>query len=413
MKEKILIITPGGMTVPAIKGGAVQNLIEFLIDENNKNQFIDMIVFSPFEKEAYEFAKINYPNITFKWVKIPKIVLYLDKVIYTLLKTFFKNIKEISFRNNLKSFWYVFIAAIFLKNNSFDKVVIENNVRNFWALKLFNNSKKYKGKYYYHLHNIPRTSFGCKNIISNSEKILCVSQYVADKISSNKNPIGPIKKEKIYIYRNCIDINLFNINYGNKYILENKKKFGIRDEERIILFTGRLSKEKGILETIEAFKKMNIPNVKLMITGSCFYNMETKSRFDDLLKSASKEVKEKIIFTGYIDYKKMPEIYQLADIVVLPSIWEEPAGMTIIEAMACGKPVITTNSGGIPEYANKSCIILNLNEDLIDNIKENIIKLLQSKELAKDLGEKAYHRANLFNKDKYYKEFCDIMNIGS
>ena len=85
-----------------------------------------------------------------------------------------------------------------------------------------------------------------------------------------------------------------------------------------------------------------------------------------------------MVFTGYISYKDMPAIYNLADIAILPSMWEEPAGLTPIEAMACGTPVITTNSGGIPEYVSDSAIVLNRDNELIENIATEIEKLINN-----------------------------------
>ena len=64
----------------------------------------------------------------------------------------------------------------------------------------------------------------------------------------------------------------------------------------------------------------------------------------------------------------MPSIYQLGNIAVLPSMWEEPAGMTMVEAVVSGLPLITTNSGGIPEYISDDvAVLLDRDENLVDN----------------------------------------------
>ena len=106
----------------------------------------------------------------------------------------------------------------------------------------------------------------------------------------------------------------------------------------------------------------------------------------------------------------MPELYNCSDIVVLPSMWEEPAGMTIIEAMACKKPVITTISGGIPEYTEKeNCILLERNENISFDIAENIKRVFNDSDFRNTLSNNAYNRAVIFNLNYYYETFINII----
>ena len=105
----------------------------------------------------------------------------------------------------------------------------------------------------------------------------------------------------------------------------------------------------------------------------------------------------------------MPSIYQLSNIAVLPSMWDEPAGMTMVEAVASGLPLITTNSGGIPEYIpNKLAVILNRDDKLVENITENILNLKQNG------WEEDQHSLNQFRSEMclrhYYQEFSNIIN---
>jgi hypothetical protein len=101
----------------------------------------------------------------------------------------------------------------------------------------------------------------------------------------------------------------------------------------------------------------------------------------------------------------------MADVVILPSMWEEPAGMTIIEAMACRKPVVTTISGGIPEYTEDgNCILLERNESLIDNMKSSVERILSDEKYAEKIAKKGYIQAIKFNKEFYYKQLFEILN---
>ena len=165
---------------------------------------------------------------------------------------------------------------------------------------------------------------------------------------------------------------------------------------------GTLLDSNGILnpEFFTVFKDLSSEDIMFVAaSGRQYYN---------LLKLFS-SIKDKIIFTGYIDYEDMPSIYQLSNIAVLPSMWDEPAGMTMVEAVASGLPLITTNSGGIPEYIpNKLAVILNRDDKLVENITENILNLKQNG------WEEDQHSLNQFRSEMclrhYYQEFSNIIN---
>ncbi len=79
--------------------------------------------------------------------------------------------------------------------------------------------------------------------------------------------------------------------------------------------------------------------------------------------------------------KKFRNIIILADVGVFPSICNEAAGLVVIEALASGIPVITTNMGGIPEYADtRSCNILACDSSLVENLRDSMIKMIDNEE---------------------------------
>lgn len=414
--EKILIISPGGMPVPAVKGGAVQNLIEHIIKGNEKVEVkvkeIELYIATPIDEEAKKIAENKYPNTKFIWVSIPKIITFIDNCIYGTISKFLKKTKAISFRNNFKMMWYSLYMSRYIRKNDFSKIIIENNLRLFWIIKLFKNEKKYNNNYYLHLHNIPRGSLGCKKQIHNCKKILCISDFVKKNICGNDSKIGNIENEKVVLFRNCIDLSVFNTIKDNNKIKNLKEKYNIDENDKVIIFTGRISKEKGILETIKACNNLNMDNLKLLIVGSTFYNSKMKSKFEFEISELAGSNKN-IIFTGYVDYDRIKELYQIADIAVLPSMWDEPAGLTMIEAMACGIPVISTKSGGIPEYLHDNCaILLDRDENIVENIEKSIIELLNNKDKVDDLIEKGLKVASEYDSQDYYNNFFKSIGCG-
>ena len=176
------------------------------------------------------------------------------------------------------------------------------------------------------------------------------------------------------------------------------------------MFVGRICADKGINELVDAFEKINRDDTILVIVGANFYNSGIVSPFEEQLKEGMKNIREKVIFTGYVDYSIISQYYAIADVVVLPSMWDEPAGMTILETMACGKALITTDSGGIPEYVgNDNCIIIKRDNNIVDKIADNLDKLLDNPSEIKRLGKRAAIQISKYNRQYYYKQLIDIL----
>ena len=145
----------------------------------------------------------------------------------------------------------------------------------------------------------------------------------------------------IYYFPNTSDVDFF-IAESNKYRgkkNELKKELGIKNKY-IVLYVGRLTKEKGLPTLLRAFKKIksSYDNVTLLIVG------EGKLR-NDLEKFISKKEIENVRFEGFIKNKKLPRYYAIADIFVLPSR-NEPWGVVVTEAMASALPLILSDKVG-------------------------------------------------------------------
>ena len=405
----MLIITAGRYPVPAVKGGAVATLVEHLIEGNSNEKQADLIITSPYDDKAVKEAK-KYKNCTFEFIKIPKILTLLETISYKVFHLLFPNKNLISIKSIFSFSWFVFRNGLLLKKNNYDYVVVENTARLFLCFKLFGNRKKYAGKILYHLHNEPKNFGGCESIIKECKAIICVSEYIKKTLSTGKNKLQINDSNKIKVLYNCIDTEKFK-KVSEKEITEFKNKLGIGKEDRVLLFSGRIDNEKGILETLEALDYIKSKNFKLLIVGSSFYGMNVKTPFEEKIMEMAEKNKDRVIFTGFLDYSKMPLAYSTCDIAILPSMWEEPAGLTIIETMACKKAVITTKSGGIPEYANsESVVLLERVEDISKNIAKNVDILLTDEKKRSEMGTKARQRVvENFDSRTYIKKLIKLI----
>jgi glycosyltransferase involved in cell wall biosynthesis len=198
-----------------------------------------------------------------------------------------------------------------------------------------------------------------------------------------------VKEERIRILPMGVNINKFKPMEKDEKLL---KILGLSDEDFIILFVGRLIWRKGIYYLVEAFKmlvddpKVN-DRIKMLIVGTG----PEKQNLIDISEKLG--IHRKVCIAGGFKYKEMPRIHGLADIFILPSTKEmqEQFGMVLVEAMASGKPIVTTASGSIPEVVGNAAVMVepNNSEDLYLALR----KLILDDGLREDLSKVARKRA--------------------
>lgn len=401
------IITSGFLPVPATKGGAVENLIVNVLNKNEKENKADFNIFSVFDQQAVEESK-KYKYSKFVFIRIPQIVKVCDKIIFFIAKNILKKHNSQSYRYIIQRLYYLKRVSSFIKNNDYDKILLENHPTQYLALKWNKNYIKYKDRYYYHCHNEFPGTYRCDEIIKNTRKIICVSKFIKNSI---KNCIGNIDEQKFYVLRNCVDKEKFSGIISEKEKQQIRAKYGIENDEKILLFTGRVVPEKGVKELIESLKYVKSTKYRLMILGAPLNEINTKTEYQLSIENLIKEMGNKVIFTGFIKYSEIAKFYALADFAVLPSMWNDPAPLTIIESLASGLPIITTNSGGIPEYANsESAIILDRNTDLKHNLASAIDEMISDDEKRQSMSEEGKKISRDLTLENFYNNFINSIS---
>ncbi|NLV51084.1 MAG: glycosyltransferase family 4 protein [Clostridiales bacterium] len=198
-----------------------------------------------------------------------------------------------------------------------------------------------------HEKKIPRDmGLSC---IRRVEFITTVSQYIADGLIR----LFPEAAGKTYAVYSGVDTGKFKSPLSAEGI-QNKKtlkrKLGIEDK-KVVLFVGRLCDKKGVDKLIYAMKSVMDArsDVALVIIGSKWYGGNTTDDYTKLVEAMSKSLNGPVIFTGYLSPEIVPAYYNLGDIFVCPSQWNEPLARVHYEAMAAGLPIITTGRGGNEE----------------------------------------------------------------
>ena len=409
--EKVAIVTSGTFPVPPTKGGAVENLIQMIVNQNQISKKLDLTIFSIDDLEARNQSKnIEDKYTQYRFIRIPCLVKFLNLLIYFFFCKIMRKKKVMSYRFIGQRIFYIVSVARILHKQDFDRVVLENHPTLFLCIKLFKNYDKYKNKYVYHMHNKLNGFYGCIKIIENTPMVVGVSEYILNVF--RKQVPNYSSKTKFRVLRNRVDSSRFVENLSDKDKILLKKKLNLPLDKKIVLFSGRMNKEKGIDKLLLAWQKVDKKEAALLIVGSYYYksgitNTSFANRINILI-----EGQKNIFFTGYINYNDMPKIYAIADLVVLPSMWEDPAPLTVIEALTSGKPLITTNSGGIPEYViNTGTIILAKEEpNFVSNLAVSIKKTISSPETLKEMSNKSKIVTKIWNSKKYYLDFCRVIN---
>ena len=96
----------------------------------------------------------------------------------------------------------------------------------------------------------------------------------------------------------------------------------------------------------------------------------------------------------------------MSDVAVIPSVWDEPFGLTVAEAQAMGKPIITTRRGGIPEVVSEeNAILLDTGDHFIEDLAAAILDLYEHPEKRQKMAEASAARSKIFDKETYAKNF--------
>jgi len=397
---KVCIITSGSrLPVPSVRGGAVQTGIQQIVEENEKYNKMDLTVFSTYDQKAFK-ESLKYKNTKFYFIKYPQIRINMVKGINRLSK-------KLGIRKKFVAN-YIFIGKVYshLRKNKYDFVIVKNNPR--FCIKLSGVSKVVL-----QLHNdfLNDNTVNFTNIINSCDLYLTNSDYIKKRLLS----IGSINPSDVYIHYNCSEIDKFSKSCTDEIcISKTKQKLGIEPNEKVILFTGRPVKEKGIKELIIACKGITDIEYKLVIVGAKEFEMEKRNSYLDDLKIAAEAIKERVVFTGYVPYSDMPDIYAIADVVAIPSIWDEPAGRVVMEAQASKKPIIVSDSGGILEYTDeKASIVVKRGNEFINDLTREIIHSLENPVESRKRAEFGYEFVQKFKPKNYYFDLYNILKSNS
>jgi len=171
-----------------------------------------------------------------------------------------------------------------------------------------------------------------------------------------------------------------------------QKELGL-PERKVILFIGRLNTNKGPDIMLMAMKKVlrRHPQAMLLIAGSPQHGSEAETPYSKRLRQMVQGLENNVRFLGFVPPEDTPRLYLASNLLVCPSVWNEPFGRVNIEAMACGLPVVATARGGIIEAVRngENGILLPAPPDK-NHLARAVNYLLDKPGIAEEMGRAGY-----------------------
>lgn len=280
--------------------------------------------------------------------------------------------------------------AVVIKQNFSGKVILTMHYSD-WGLKLLGNKKLLREIIAKPTNALSTFEADICNrfeaesdfMVNYCDKIIAISQHSYNNILD----LYGVKEEKVTMIPNALEDTYKATSQNKRATL--KRRFNFDDNEKIILYAGRLDAGKGVRFIIEAFKEVLkvCPNSRLVIAGS--------GGIDSLLKHSG-DIWPKITFTGFLDKKVLHKIYTIADVGVIPSLFEE-FGYVAIEMMMFKIPLIVSNTTGLNEIIDDGINGLHVvvkqggetNKKIISNIANKMILILNNNDISRKLSSNA------------------------
>lgn len=407
---KLAIFAPNVLPVPALDGGAVEELITYIIEENeHKHKYdIDLYTVNNNKLNALNYKYTNIIQTKYKRNKnVEKLLDFWDKFLIRLPG------------GRIISYFSECLTHNF-KKNYYDVVVVEDNRQVFNSIVRKINHEKL----IFHVHDdiyLPESNSNklkkiiqpaelnmVKGIINSADQIITVSHYLENRFKK----CGA--KNVVTLYNAVLKKELIPLHFSEKELI--KSRFNLSADDVIFTFIGRFTSDKGIDKLLLALRLLkNYSNLKCVIVGKNWLHSKAENKYgrklENIMESMPSKLKSRIVFTGYIDHKKINEIYSISDCVVIPSQFEECFGVVALEAMTMGKPIIASNSGGLPEVVGDGAILVNRGINFVPNLARAIKLMLLNPKLRRQLGNLGKERSKQFpgTKEEYFNNFSKIV----
>lgn len=405
--KTIALVSGGSLPVPAVRGGAIETLLTLLIEQNEIEKKVRFVIASKYDKEAEKESK-NYQYTVIKYIKNDGILEYLDRKFFWIFQRAIYKLFGSKICHGVFGTDFFYIRSYF-KLNKFHPDYIVSEGGAYHRMEAF-KSKYGRDRIYLHIHHEIHPDSKMNGIFGN---IIAISDYVKQEY---------LKKSYLhtasYVVLNAVDQGKFlnKVSYEERIGL--RERLGFQKDDFVVMFCGRIIKEKGCLELLQAMNRIENEKIKLLFVGDMEKSVGSESEYVEELRKEIGKLGIRICVTGYVDNDKLYQYYQSADCMVVPSLCNEAAGLVEIEGALSDCPIIATRVGGIPEYADeKDAMLIDVelplgqdgSEKFIHDLADGIKRMYASPAEREHMAARAKENAMIkFSKEKMYLDFIHV-----
>lgn len=252
------------------------------------------------------------------------------------------------------------------------------------------------------------SNFICEDLLRRTEwdGIIAVSEHVRDELMQQAPHLDNVK----LVYHGIDTDELFTPENRNPKWAD---QLGLRDRP-VIIHPARMLPWKGVIYSVGAMASVRkrFPDAVLIITDTediVDWIGELKEYKDEVLQLIEDMALRDNIITQPFPYLELPWVYNHCNVVIYPTIGEEPFGLVPVEGMACAKPTVVSDSGGLPESVVDGETGFIIPKKDAGALADKIMLLLGDDELAKAMGQKGRKRATeLFTRERMAREVVEL-----
>ena len=234
-----------------------------------------------------------------------------------------------------------------------------------------------------------------KRGIRRARVIPCVSRHVRDYIAERFG----LPDERLAVVYNGVGEQFRPV--GEDRVGEAERRYGL--ERPYVLYVGKLMRGKnadGLIRGYAGFRRETGAGLPLVVAGGVPRDVAKTRRLADKLG-----IGDSVRLLGYVRHDDLPALYGGAEMSLFPSLWEG-FGLPVLEAMACGTPVVTSNVSCLPEIAGGAAVLVDPHSDA--SIAEGITRLYADEQLREDLKRKGLRRAAEFTWRRTAEQMLDV-----
>lgn len=396
--KNICIVSAGIYPIPDVKGGAVERLMTMIAEDNEVNQRFHITILTCKNNEAI-VKQQNFKNTRFVNLKPynSQWQINLSRRIKGFVNYRLKIKTELSWLMWLVSPFNRYITA---HRNEYDIIIQESPSTDFCctAARLSGNNRMTV-----HLH---------ENILGNKlyEKTFGNVVAVSDFIMNQYRQTSSLPIERTATIFNGIATENFQKRITCEERDRLRRELGVKKDDFVIIFCGRIVRKKGVKELITAIRDLNIPSIKLVIMGASDFGKGDYGDYPKEVRKLVNENKDKIVFTGFVNNHELYKYHQCADIGVIPSLYNDPCPLSMFEMITSGLPTIATEAGGMPEIGTKDTTLFISLDNIVEDLGNAIRTLYTDGQKREEMEFAAIERSKHFVRKRFFKDFCDTID---